>query len=237
MKKSFQLAALTAAMLAISPAFADNTNGPDPYAAGYGFDKPQEGTWGEWTRGVGDSIYAEWDTFSDASYPGVRTSAADVGSYGATNVNLGWNSGVFVAGSGNLYSFTTDEAYTVSLTDATPIVGPVRVALQTETWGLDLSSVLLNGVAATAKQVTFQNPNYDSSFGVVTLTQTVFTWDLDVGVSQYNFSFAAPVHTSLTQVAVDIGSVAVVPEPSTYAMLAAGLAMVGGVAARRRRQD
>lgn len=61
----FKLATL-ATLLAASPAFADFTNGPDPYAAGYGFDTPTEASWGGWNRGDANTIYAEWDTFVDS---------------------------------------------------------------------------------------------------------------------------------------------------------------------------
>jgi PEP-CTERM motif len=240
MRSTFKLAALVAALLAAAPAFADITNGPDPYASAYGFDKPEEATWGEWSRGTGDSLYAEWDTFVDGSYGTTtdRTSATDVGSYGATDVYAAWNSGTFRAGSGNLYSFSVTEEFAFNLTDTTPITGPVRAVMQTEGWGMDidLSTVLLNGVAPSFSDVTYLDTNYSSSFGAVALTQRLFYWDLSSAASNYSFTFSSDGHSlSLAQVAVDIGQVAAVPEPQTYALMLAGLAVLG-VAARHRRQ-
>lgn len=238
MQTSIKLASLAAVLLAVAPAFADTTNSPDPYAAGYGFDKPEEASWGGWSRGVGDSLYAEWDSFLEASYPGTRTAAADVGNYGASDVNAGWNSGTFAAGSGNLYSFSVTESFVFNLTDSTPIDGAVRAVLQTEGWGVDIdtATVLLNGVAPTVSSVTYVDENYNSSFGVVALTQRLFYWDLPSAPANYSFAFSSLGHSlSLAQVAVDVGQVAAVPEPQTYAMMLAGLAALGAVARRRRQ--
>lgn len=238
MRSISRLASLTLAFAFSASAFADTTNAPDPYAAGFGFDKPEEASWGEWTRGVGDSLYAEWDTFLEASYPGTRTAAADVGSYGATDVNANWNSGTFAAGSGNLYSFSVTESFAFNLTDSTPIAGPVRAVLQTEGWGIDIdtATVLLNGVAPTVSNVTYVDNNYNSSFGVVSLTQRQFSWDLGSAPSNYNFTFSSLGHSlSLAQVAVDIGQVAAVPEPQTYAMMLGGLVALSAMVRRRRQ--
>lgn len=228
--------ATLAALLAASPAFADVTNGPDPYAAGFGFDTPTEASWGGWTRGDAGTIYAEWDTFLDNSYPGTRTAAPDVGSSGTSDANIGWNNGTFPAGSGNLYSFSVDEVFQVNLTGSVPS-GPVRAVLQTEGWGtdFDLATVLLNGIAPTVSTITFQDPAYNSSFGVVTLTQRLFTWDLASAPTSFSFGFESDGHSmSLAQVAVDIAA-APVPEPETYAMLMAGLGLVGWQVRRRHK--
>ncbi len=225
-----------ATMLAASSVFADFTNGPDPYAAGFGFDKPDEASWGGWTRGSAGTLYAEWDTFSDASYPGVRTAAPDVGSSGTSGAHISWNAGTFAAGSGNLYSFSVDQVFQVNLSGSVP-GGPVRAVLQTEGWGtdFDLATVLLNGMAPTVSTITFQDPDYNSSFGVVTLTQRLFYWDLASTPTSYVFGFESDGHSmSLAQVAVDIAA-APVPEPETYALLLAGLGLVGWQVRRRNQ--
>lgn len=228
--------ATLATLFTASPVFADFTNGPDPYAAGFGFNKPHEASWGGWTRGAAGTLYAEWDTFSDASFPGMRTAAPDVGASGTSDAHIGWNAGTFTAGSGNLYSFSVTELFQVNLSGSVP-GGPVRAVLQTEGWGvdIDLATVRLNGVAPTVSHVTFQDPNYNSSFGVVTLTQRLFYWDLASAPASYAFGFASDGHSlSLAQVAIDIAA-APVPEPETYAMLAAGLGLVGWQVRRRNK--
>lgn len=249
MKPSFKLASLAAALWIASPVYADFTNGPNPYAPGFGFDTPQEAAWGGWTRGAGDTIWAEWDTFDDGNHTGRRTAAPDIGVHGATNAHVHWNSGTFKAGSGNLYSFSVAPAFVFRLTDSTPIAGRVRAALQTETWGrsIDVASMLLNGSAPTFVTASHVNPAHPSSYGQVTLRQELFYWDLDVAPSSYVFAFKAKDHAlSLAQVAIDIGpraiapmaiapmSITPVPEPATYAMLAAGL---GLIALQLRRRD
>lgn len=230
----YKLATL-AALLASSPAFADFTNNPDPYAAGFGFDTPTEASWGGWTRGDANTIYAEWDTFIDNTYGTStdRTAAPDIGAMGAVGANIGWNSGTFKAGSGNLYSFSADEVFQINLSGTVPS-GPVRAALQVEVWGNDLSLITLNGLAPTHSALTFVDPAYTSSFGVVNLRQHLFYWDLASAPTTYTFDIGAAIHTSFTQAAIDIAA-APVPEPETYAMLVAGLGLVGWQVRRRNK--
>ena len=228
--------ATLAALLAASPAFADTTNGPDPYAAGFGFDTPTEASWGGWTRGDANTLYAEWDTFIDSTFPGTRTAGADIGASGTSDAKLGWNNGTFAAGSGNLYNFGAAEIFQVIATGG-PASGSVRAVLQTESWGteFDLSSILLNGMAPTSSAITFTDPAYESTFGVVTLTQRLFIWDMTSTTGSYTFDLASTgPHMSLAQVAIDIAA-APVPEPETYAMLAAGLGLVGWQVRRRNK--
>lgn len=229
---------LVASLATLGTAWADTDNGPDPYLSGYGFDTPTEAAWGGWTRGSAGTVYAEWDRFDDASYPGTRTAAPDLGSANASNANLGWNSGVFVSSTNNLYSFSVDEAYTIDLGSTTDLGSTaIRVALQVETWGVAPTGALLNGVAPTLVAQTFAGL-IDTSIGEAFDYNTLYLWDLAAAPANFAFALTSPVHTSLAQVAVDIASAPIptqVPEPGTYAMLAGGLAVIGAYTRRRRK--
>jgi hypothetical protein len=219
---------------------ADGVNGPNPYAAGYGFDTPSEANWGGWNRGDAGTIYAEWDSFSDASHGTAtdRTAAPGVGSSGATGPYLSWNAGTFAAGSGNLYSFSVPEVFQVNLSGTTGSA-PLRVALQVEDWGtpLDTANVRLNGVAPTSSRVTYFESPYVSSFGPVDLNQRLFLWDLPSASTSFQFDFSSVEHSlSLAQVAVDIGSVPVSAVPVPAAVWLFGSALAGmGIIGRRRQ--
>lgn len=195
-------------LVCVSPGYADLINGPNPYASGFGFDRPNQAGWGGWSRGDFGTLYAEWDSFIDTSYPGALTAAADVGQSGVNDANIGWNAGTFTAGSGNLYSFSVEEKFKVTLS-ATPTTDPVRAVLQLETWGVQMNydSILLNGLRPTFSNQTFFKNNYESSFGSVELVQYLVYWDLDQAVANYVFNFNGGTSLSLAQVAIDIGSV------------------------------
>ncbi len=228
------LVAAVAATALSGAAFADIYNGPNPYDPGFGFDTPTEASWGGWTRGDAGTVYAEWDSFTDASYGTAtdRTSAPDVGTAGVSDAFLGWNSGVFVSSTRNLYSFGVDQAYTISLTPTAALAdSPTRVVLQVETWGIEIGSVLLNGVAPTTSLQTF-NGVIETSIGPATDFNNLFVWELSAAPTSFDFALTSPVHTSFAQVAIDI---APVPEPGTYAMLMAGLGAIGALVRRRRR--
>ncbi|MBS3965274.1 MAG: VPLPA-CTERM sorting domain-containing protein [Methylomonas sp.] len=227
------LTLITGLLAITATAKADLTHGPNPYAAGYGFDTPTEASWSIWNRGDVGTLYAEWDTFVDASFPGLRTAAPDVGQFGTAHTHMTWNAGVFRAGSGNLYSFTVPQRYTATLTPTAPLAGPVRAALQFETWGIEMNyaSLLLNGLAPTFSAPTYTEGSYQTSFGPVTLVQYLAYWDLPGAATSYQFSFNSPAHQSLAQVAIDIGPV---PLPGAIWMFGAGLS--GLLAFNRRRR-
>jgi len=234
--KTIQQLTLAAGLLTVSGLVAaDIVNGPNPYGSGFGFDKPNEASWGEWTRGDAGTLYAEWDSFVDASYPGVRTAAPDVGSAGITGAYLGWNAGTFAAGSGNLYSFSVPEQFSASLTGSVA-PGPVRAVLQFETWGIeaDYSTITLNGIAPTFSDDSYFQANYASSFGPVDLVQHLAYWDLDAPVASYVFSFGSTEPSlSLAQVALDVGSITAVPVPAAMWMFIAGLMSMLGLNRRK----
>ncbi|AEF99396.1 VPLPA-CTERM sorting domain-containing protein [Methylomonas methanica] len=230
---------LIAGLLAVSgTAAADLTNGPNPYAAGFGFDTPDQAAWGGWSRGDAGTVYAEWDGFVDASYPGLLTAAPDIGQSGTADANLSWNAGTFAAGSGNLYSFSVPETFAVSLTGSAA-ASPLRAVLQFETWGvqMDYSTLLLNGLAPTYSEQSFYDAAYASSFGPVELVQHLVYWDLEQAAAQYLFNFGSSEHSmSLAQVAIDIGpapAAAPVPLPAAAWLLGSGLLGLIGLGRRR----
>lgn len=231
--------AMLGCVLLAGHALADFTNEPDPYGAGYGFDTPSEASWGGWDRLTLNTIYAEWDTFDDASYIGMRTAAPDLGSYGVSDAYAGWNAGTSKAGSGNLYSFSVIEEFSFNLTPDSTASGPVRAVLQIEGWGMDidLATVLLNGAAPTQGTLTYHDPDYPSSYGDVDLKQRLFYWDLASAPSSYQFTFAsAEPSLSLAQVVVDIGYTAPVPEAESIVLVCAGLGVLGLVSLIDHRQ-
>ncbi|MDO9241377.1 VPLPA-CTERM sorting domain-containing protein [Methylicorpusculum sp.] len=214
-------------------AMADITNGPNPYAAGYGFDTPQQASWGGWTRGDAGTLYAEWDTFDDASYAGLRTAAPDVGSANTSNAFISWSPGTFAAGTGNLYSFSVPQSYQVEVAGSV-VAELIRAVLQVETWGtqLDYSAIKMNGLSPTYSATQFSDPNYESTFGKVDLVQHLIYWDLNQPSAngKYLFNFGSGPHSSLGQVAVDIGAIASsvpAPVPLPAAVWFMGSAMLG----------
>lgn len=241
MRNRRRLILLAGLLVSSGIALADTLNGPNPYAADYGFDQPTEAVWGGWTRGDAGTLYAEWDTFTDASYGTAtdRTAAPTLGSFGTTDAYLSWNVGTFAAGTGNLYNFNAAESFQASLSGSTGS-GPLRAVLQLEGWGtaIDSSSITLNGLSPTASSVTYTDPAYPSSFGVVELTQSLFYWDLPTAASSYLFNFGSSgPHLSLAQVAVDIGAapVAAVPVPAAVWLFGSALAGLGIIGRRRER--
>jgi hypothetical protein len=242
MKIDRRLAITCALGLCSNAVFADLLNGPDPYASGYGFDKPDEAAWGGWQRGSTGSLYAEWDSFDDATHGTAsdRTAKADVGSFNtSSDPYLSWNVGTFATGAKNLYSFSAAEQFQTKLSGGAGAGGAVRAVLQVEDWGtpLDLASVTLNGTAPTTAQTTFTDPAYPSSFGPVTLTQRLFYWDLPSAPGEYQFAFNSTESSlSLAQVSLDVGSIGTAPVPLPPAIWLFGSALAAMVTRGKARQ-
>lgn len=187
---------------------ADNSLGPDPYKVGLGFDLPQEASWGGWQRGDAGTLYAEWDIFNDASHGGKddRTAAPDLGKNGVSSAWLGWNAGTFISSTMNLYSFSVPEIVRVNIAGS-PTSGPTRVALQVESQGdgsLAAKYLRLNGQGPAVVAQTFKG-TYPSSMGPAELVHQIALWDFAQAPDKYEIDFTAPQHTTIRQVAVDIG--------------------------------
>ncbi|RQW77196.1 MAG: hypothetical protein EHM62_08790 [Methylococcus sp.] len=187
---------------------ADNSLGPNPYQAGFGFDLPQEASWGGWQRGSAGSLHAEWDIFKDNSHgkPDDRTAAPDLGKSGFTSAWLGWNAGTFISSTQNLYSFSVPEIIQINLAGS-PAAGPIRLALQVESQGdgsLNPKYLRVNGLGPAVVSQTFKGI-YPSSMGPSELIHQLAIWNFPQAPANYVIDFTAPQHTTIRQVAVDIG--------------------------------
>lgn len=237
--------AVVAALAAAFPAYADFQNGPNPYAVG-GFSTPDSATWGGWSRGSAGSLYAEWDKFLDASYGSASdaTAIADVGYSGVSNTPyLTWNSADgawMVSPFNNLVNFNSPGLImTTSLQSATTgYTGPVSIVMQIEQWNVgSLLNMYVNGVAATEHVQTY-SANVTRPVGDVLDRMHYYSWEFASAPTDgiYNFTFTTAPWTAIAQISIDVHqSMAPVPEPETYAMLMAGLGLMGAVARRRRQ--
>lgn len=257
---SFKLLTATIAAASSTGAMADvSTQGLDPYAAGAGFARPQDASWGGWVRGEGNTLYAEWDVQSDAEEDfwsgtpgdpqgvfGDRKAGADIGSYGVVTgaslyADYGANANTYISGMANIFSGMGDSpsSVTVHLEPTQPAVnGPVRVAFQMEVMGGVWDSVAGYGVTLGDSAPTFQALTGLADFthpqmGVtMAVARYLFYWDLASAQDVYDIGLTIAGGTSLTQYAVDI---APVPEPSSWALMVAGMGLLAGVARRRTR--
>jgi hypothetical protein len=199
----------TAIILALGAAFSSSA-----FAAGNTWDSATP--WGSATT----AQYAEWNTFDSAT----SDTTPDIGSGASLSVSP---AGGFLF-SGNIYTFNSVPAFTVNLAG---VIGDVfdvylRVATQGNTL---LSTATLNGVSASSV-LAYTGA---SDLGSGSEQELYWVWNNVTGASTYAFTFTASApHLLLDQVSV--ATVAAVPEPSTYGMLALGLGVVGMIARRKR---
>lgn len=202
--------------------------------------------WGGWNRGDTGTVWAEWDSFSSSTAEGMS---------GTSSAELTWSAGTFKAGSGNLYSFTSDSVYDIDI-DVSSLTGVNQIALQVEQfapleakwlydsdgitkigYGMndDLWSISLDGGAdidRSAFEHTFYAADWQTSFGPTDLFTGIFLWNVDLtGVNNLHIDFENPQHTSLAQVAVDVG---VVPLPAAVWLFGSGLLGLMAIARRKK---
>lgn len=187
-----------------------------------------------WARGDANSTYQEWDVFTNPPGP----AGPFVPDIGVSNPNgvpglseVGFpDSGSFVTGSGNIYSFSAPTSFEITIPNFN--LGDdytTTVMLQTRVLGtaIDPATMLIDGVAPSVVELL-----PDPATGSV---ETLWRWDaLPGNASQYVIAFgAAGSSMSFGAAAVDTYAAAV-PEPSTC--ITALIAMAGLAVVRIRRR-
>ena len=224
MNVSTKLSALT---LAVGIAFSGSS-----FAASDIWDTPNP--WGSSTL----SQFAAWNVFG-----GTTDTTPEVAGSGAGSVKE--NTGqAFITGGGNIYSFSAATNFTATLTGTTS--GLFDVYLRIGTLGTaPVGTAILNGVNAT---ITSTNVGALGGFGGDEI-ESFWKWSGVSGASLYTFQFGASGSSmSLDQLAlatvavpttpsIPTGPIAAVPEPETYAMMIAGLGLMGFVARRRSNKS
>jgi hypothetical protein len=170
--------------------------------------------------------YAEWNFFN--GYPVDNT--PDIAHLAGTNgVVTETTGGAFLTGGGNIYSFAVPTDF---LINTAGLASVADVWLRTATLGTaPLISATLNGVAATRVET------FAASLGGFGGDEKEWFWKWSgfAPAATYTFNFTASGSSmSLDQAAV---FAAPVPEPGEWAMLLAGLGLVGTIARRRGRRE
>lgn len=184
-------------------------------------------TGGQWdsTLPSGTTTLAEWNVIN--SYPGDRT--PDVAGAGTLTETTGT---AFLTSGGNIYSFSAATAFTVNT--AALGAGSWDVYLRVGGLGTSVKELaLLNGVDAT-RNIVFTE-GLGGAFGGAE-EESLWKWTV-TGGSALNFAFGATGSSlSLDQVGVyAVAATTAVPEPGTWALMAAGLGLVGFMSRRRQR--
>jgi len=168
------------------------------------------------------ALVAEWN-FINA----LTDSTPDIAGAGTLIETTGT---AFVTGGGNVYSFAGATAFTASLANVT--AGDYTVYLRVATLGTSvLDTATLNGVSAT-RAITYTQA-ITGGFGGGE-EESLWVWTGVNATTALDFAFsAAGSSMSLDQVAL-YAVPAPVPEPATWALMAAGLGALGVMSRRRQ---
>lgn len=221
-----RLPRLSGLMLAAAltlPSLAHATAGRwDTAAAGFNGNGATNAT--PWiTTPEAGALWAEWNVINSMS--GATPDIAGAGSLSETTGTA------FLTSGGNVYSFAGATAFTATLAAVTP--GDWTVYLRVSTLGTSVAdTATLNGVSAS-RSITYTEA-ITGGFGGGE-EESLWVWSGVSTGSAMEFAFsAAGSSMSLDQVAL-YAVPAPVPEPSTWALMAAGLGALGAITRRRQR--
>ncbi|MDR5171551.1 PEP-CTERM sorting domain-containing protein [Methylobacillus flagellatus] len=163
----------------------------------------------------------EWNTFGSPVFdntPDIGAGTISLSPAGATPFG------------NDIYTLNSIPTITATLAGT---AGLFDVYLRVATQGnLLASNATLNGVNATS--ILAYTGKADLGSGEE--QELYWVWNNVAGADLYTFQFkAAKAHILIDQVALATVAVAAVPEPSTYAMLALGLGILGAASRRRKK--
>jgi hypothetical protein len=206
----------------------------------------------DWTRGAANSVYAEWDVFTQANG---GTNSPDVGQsgvLGATVVQDNAATFALITSGGNIYSFAGPTSFDVTVPGYGLGAGSnTRIVAQIATQG--------NPLLPSSLQMTYSNGGsitspptalYDRGAitdGAITRNEWLAVWDIPAfNPSSSKIEFAASTSSmSLDKVAVDtyvkVGSFAAlptaIPEPTTLVLVGLTAMTSNLVFGRRPRRE
>lgn len=204
---------------------------------------------------------ANSDGFSNLTSARITTAQLVAGL--ASNVNDGTSdatlqrtSGSFYPASWGLYSFTSDSTFTINVANAvadlSSVVFQSFINISQGANGVDgllqagyVPTLSYNGgTQALAGVLTTANLGYTDFFSGEWVDSdpnnpnyVTLAWDLSgvtTPITSFSINFGVDVHSNVLAFQVD--QVAAVPEPETYALMLAGMGVVGLVARRRKIQ-
>lgn len=191
--------------------------------------------WG--TAAVTD--YASWESFTHdspshvAGDPFNYDNTPEAGISAATLTET--SGGSIIASSGNLYGLGGAGSFQAVLNSATTTdshTGLYDVYLRVQYQGSHQDVASLIGVGSLPAPTETSSTVITTPFGQTSLKESYWKWTGVSAANQYTFNFnSSSAHTSLD--ALQLATVAAVPEPQTYAMLLAGLAVMGRTSRRR----
>ncbi|MEM9386776.1 MAG: hypothetical protein AAGA68_17080 [Pseudomonadota bacterium] len=159
-----------------------------------------------WDRGQENSAYLSWDTYDGSLNTAPSEGSANVNSAVLTE-QLGQ---AFVTSSGNLYSFSSPQSYTLTVTTTSdgpsPIAQDLQVQLVLGTWSFeaDHASVTLNGRGADMITQLTAGQQTHPIFGTFTQYEYLYSWTTSAS-SLYVFDWDLPfTSTSMDLIVLDL---------------------------------
>jgi hypothetical protein len=175
---------------------------------------------------VGDPLttFQQWDFFT-------RTSTApDVGVFNPNGTPSFTQTGGFVTGGGNIYSFSDNYSATVVVPNyglgsgyKTTVIFQIEKSLGPNE--PDIAAPTINGQAASSNETLFEGV-IDGFIGPATLGVYKRTYLFDGNAASYTIQIPASIHSSLQAIRVDTQTVAI-PEASTL-VLAGTASLIAG---------
>lgn len=190
----------------------------------------------EWARSDADSVYAEWDEFTE-SMPG-NLNLPDVGESGVTGATLEQNgTAAIVTSTGNIYSFAGPSSFDVAVPGYGYGAGyNTRVAFQVGAVGSPVDEGSFTLTYDDGSSDVTVTPDWFLDRGLDSSNEWIAVWDIaGFNPASVTVEFdASASHMSLTTAAVDVFTQAAafsplpqnVPEPSSLVIAALGAAVL-----------
>jgi hypothetical protein len=185
------------------------------------------------------SVFAASPSLSNGSFE----SNSVGGGYAYGNVAAGWSftGGSGVSSNGTAWRGTTSSGSHFAFLQNTASISQSFVSTSAFNYTFFFDTALRAFYNAGQRVVVQLNGNQIGAFTPTTSWSSVSVSALNVGAGTHTLSFLGtnPTHASDTSAFIDNVSISVspVPEPETYALMLAGLGLMGSLARRRKQKN